>query len=1112
MDVLAELAGESPKMVELRRRVQNLLQRQAGTRQLPPILIQGETGAGKRLLARLIHRAGPRAHRPFIDINCAAIPETLLEAELFGYERGAFTDARQAKPGLFQAADGGTLFLDEIALLPQALQAKLLKVLEEGVVRRLGATRPETVSVSILAATNEDLTAAVRQGRFREDLYHRLAVLTFEVPPLRERGADVEQLADRFLAQACAEYGLPVKALGSDARAALRAHRWPGNVRELSNVLERAALLSDSRRITAAMLGLSSGVGSRHDTPPGPAPADSWERLSDRERLEEALRRTGWNISRAAAALGITRNTIRARIERYGLQAAPGGPRGKPLSRREPPRSPDRVTGSVSAEPGAWSASAAGVRWERRRITLLRASILAGDAEPTLATTRLLEDLIVKIHTFGGRVEEVSPTGVVAAFGFEPAENAPWRAANAAISMLKAIDREHAASRLRPTIDVALGIHSTQGLVACIGSTAQLDQATKAEAWVALDRVASTSRHDILLSDTAAALLRRHFELRRRGEAVHQLIGRDAGGSGRPATSFVGRGREIELLASRLELAGGGHGQVVSVVGEPGIGKSRVVREFRQRLPEDVVVLEGRCVSYGTHIPYLPVLDILQAIFRIQEFDPLERIDTKVLAALERLGPEAMARAPYVQHLLHPRQGAAVAAATPATIKARTFEALQQLVVAQQEQRLVFILVEDLQWIDTTSDELLASLVELAVGTRVLVVTTFRHGYRPSWSGRSHVSQIALGPLSTEDSRRLVASVLPGDSQEPVVRTILARGEGNPLFLEELACAVGEQGSLSLLQVPDTVHDVLAARIAHLSDVDRLILRCAAVVGRDVPLALLRDACEVPSDELSSGLSRLQSAEFLYPTRLGPEPEYTFKHALTYEVAYDGFLEAERRAVHARVAVAIEKLAPETRERRPEILARHYTEAGRHAEAIGYWQRAGQLAVQRSAHADAVAHLTTGLSLLGGQPPSPERDHQEIMLQLAFGASLAATQGYGAPGLERTLARTRELTERLGESPPLVAARWALWRFYFSRAQFSEADDLAAQLTTAAQRPGAGAGLRSGHRGGRLRVSWLGARGHGRSRSRGGAGRSRPGARASREPPIESSPRAIAGR
>src|SRR5262245_35337240 len=192
-----------------------------------------------------MHRAGPRAGGPSVDANCAAIPDTLLEAELFGYERGAFTDARQAKPGLFQLAHRGTLFLDEIGILSPALQAKLLKVLEDGVVRRLGSTRAEPVDVWLVSATNEDLAEAMREPRFREDLYHRLAVLSLELPPLRERGADVLALADRFLARACADYGLSPKTFARDARTALAAYRWPGNVRELGNVIERVALFAD---------------------------------------------------------------------------------------------------------------------------------------------------------------------------------------------------------------------------------------------------------------------------------------------------------------------------------------------------------------------------------------------------------------------------------------------------------------------------------------------------------------------------------------------------------------------------------------------------------------------------------------------------------------------------------------------------------------------------------------------------------------------------------------------------------------------------------------------------------------------------------------------------
>src|SRR5262245_9111254 len=211
MAPLSAVVGESAEVRSLRDQVARLLDRVTGTRRVPPILLLGETGTGKGLVAREIHRASPRRSGPFVDVNCAAIPETLLEAEMFGFERGAFSDARQAKPGLFEAAHGGTLFLDELGLLPTVLQSKLLKVIEERRVRRLGSTRSQAVDVWVISASNEDLPSAVRQHRFREDLYHRLAVLTLRMPPLRERNGDILLLADHFLDRACADYNLPAK-------------------------------------------------------------------------------------------------------------------------------------------------------------------------------------------------------------------------------------------------------------------------------------------------------------------------------------------------------------------------------------------------------------------------------------------------------------------------------------------------------------------------------------------------------------------------------------------------------------------------------------------------------------------------------------------------------------------------------------------------------------------------------------------------------------------------------------------------------------------------------------------------------------------------------------
>jgi len=317
MEIDADLLGQSPALAAVREQVKGLLQRVASGR-LPAILIEGETGTGKGLLARMLHRGGPRAGRPFVDVNCAAIPESLLESELFGHEKGAFTDAKQAKAGLFQAAHGGTLFLDEVGLLPVALQGKLLKAVEERTVRRLGGTRNEPIDVWMISATSEDLRAALRGGRMREDLYHRLAVVSLRLPPLRERGEDVVVLAEHFLARACAEYGRPAKTLAPDARAALRDQAWPGNVRELSNVMERVALLTDGARVTAAMLGLSETTAVTA-APEEPSLNDAVSRL-ERGRLVEALEKAEGNLSRAAALLGIPRNTLRYRLRRHELR------------------------------------------------------------------------------------------------------------------------------------------------------------------------------------------------------------------------------------------------------------------------------------------------------------------------------------------------------------------------------------------------------------------------------------------------------------------------------------------------------------------------------------------------------------------------------------------------------------------------------------------------------------------------------------------------------------------------------------------------------------------------------------------------------------------------
>ena len=294
------------------------------------MLLLGETGTGKGLVARAIHYSSRRAQGPFVDVNCSAIPSSLLEAELFGYERGAFTDAKSAKPGLFEAAEGGTLFLDEIGHMDPSLQVKLLKAIEDRAVRRLGGLRTTTVRTRVVSATNRNLEAAVAEGAFRHDLYFRINVLTIDIPPLRARGDDILRLARHFLAKFAREYGRPAKTLSAEAEALLLKSAWPGNVRELAHVMERAVLMPTGPAIRLDELGLGAskpasavvveaGGSVSVDFSAGGINLEEIER----DLILRALEASGGNRTQAAKLLGISRDTLRYRLEKYQLEAPP---------------------------------------------------------------------------------------------------------------------------------------------------------------------------------------------------------------------------------------------------------------------------------------------------------------------------------------------------------------------------------------------------------------------------------------------------------------------------------------------------------------------------------------------------------------------------------------------------------------------------------------------------------------------------------------------------------------------------------------------------------------------------------------------------------------------
>jgi len=328
---LQALIGDSPAMREMTATIRQVLAAEEcmADSELPAVLIHGETGTGKELVARSLHFDGARRDGPFVEVNCASIPSHLLEAELFGHEKGAFTDAKERKMGLVEAADGGTLFLDEIGEIDPGLQAKLLKLLEQKTIRRIGSVRERKVKLRIISATNRDLEQMVREGRFRSDLFFRLRIISIKVPPLRARGSDILLLARYFLSLHGRRYGKPGLHFGPDAERVLMGYYWPGNVRELRNMLEQTVLLATREEIAPDQLALCPVLAPGSDPERDCRPADQVAAFlpkpgvslteAERRLVANTLERTGWNVTRAAKLLGITRDMMRYRIEKLGL-------------------------------------------------------------------------------------------------------------------------------------------------------------------------------------------------------------------------------------------------------------------------------------------------------------------------------------------------------------------------------------------------------------------------------------------------------------------------------------------------------------------------------------------------------------------------------------------------------------------------------------------------------------------------------------------------------------------------------------------------------------------------------------------------------------------------
>jgi transcriptional regulator with AAA-type ATPase domain/tetratricopeptide (TPR) repeat protein len=1008
---LDQLLGESAPLAAVREQAARLLRSVATPgRRLPPVLVLGETGTGKGLLAGALHAAGPRGTGPFVDVNCAAIPETLLEAELFGYERGAFTDARQAKAGLFQTASGGTIFLDEVGLLPVALQAKLLKVIEERTVRRLGSTRSEATDVSVVTATSEDLAAAVKEGRFRADLYHRLAVVTLVLPPLRARGRDVLLLAEEFLGRICEDYGLSPRVLSDDARAALLAHPWPGNVRELANVLERAALLADEPALTAARLGLpvaaAPAAGGRASAADAPADAEA---ESERTLILDVLRATDWNITRAAARLGLPRNTLRYRVERLGLapEGAPERRRGGRPAAVARPGPPEHRTPSPATR-------------EARRVTLLQLRL-----PPAVETGRALEESIGKVRGFGGRIEEVGEGEVLASFGLEPDEDAPRRAAYAALAIRTLAARERAAGAGVPEITVAL--HGEVLPVSNDGDVIEVDAGARKEAQRPLEALLAIAPPGAVVASAAAArFLARRFDL-----APLETAGAPAGACrvirraevGR--TRFVGRDRELRLLGECFEQAQAGQGQLVLVVGEPGIGKSRLVHEFRRRLGRSAAWIEGQALSFGAAMPFHPVIDMVRRVGRIEDADPETVVVDKLVQALRRLGADVDRSLPFLRYLLSLDPGdPAVRTMDPRRRHAAIVETTHTILERAAADRPHVVVLEDVHWCDPATEDWLARLADRLAGHRVVLLLTCRPGYQPQGGNRTLHTAITLSTLSGEESLRIAGGLLgvealPGGLPALVV----GKAEGNPFFIEELVRSLEEQGILrregdevvltaspDAVAVPDTVQEVVLSRMHRLDESLRQVLEVASVIGRVVPFPLLRAVTGRAEEVLAADLRRLRAAEFLYDTRVFPDVEHTFKHALTQDVAYGRVPPETRRALHARIADAIEDIHRDRLDEHVERLAYHAFRGEQWPRAVTSARTAGAKAFDRSANREAVASFDQALAALDHLPRTADALADAIDIRLLVRSALLQ------------LAELQRISRYLGEAETLATS------------------------------------------------------------------------------------------
>jgi class 3 adenylate cyclase/predicted ATPase len=535
----------------------------------------------------------------------------------------------------------------------------------------------------------------------------------------------------------------------------------------------------------------------------------------------------------------------------------------------------------------------------------------------------------------------------------------------------------------------------------------------------------------------------------------------------RGLTHFVGRRGEMAQLQQALAEAQAGRGQVVGVMGEPGLGKSRLFYEFKLLLLRGCVVLEAFAVSYGKSMAYLPVIELLKEYFDIQAQDDERKRREKVTGKVLTLDRSLEDTLPYLFALLGiEEQPSPLQQMDPQIRRQRTFDALKKLLLRESLNQPLVLVFEDLHWIDAETQGLLDTLSESVANAKILVLTNYRPEYRHEWGQKTYYTQVRLAPLGKDEAEELLTFLLGNDaSLTPLKQLILDKTQCTPFFMEEVVQTLAEEGALSgerrayrltrpttTLQLPPTVQGLLAARIDRLAPDEKALLQQLAVIGRQFPLSLIRQVIAQPEADLYRLLASLQRKEFLYEQPAFPESEYIFKHALTQDVAYNSMLIERRKALHEQTGQALEFLYRDKLEEHFHEMAHHYSHSAHTEKAIEYLQKAGRQAVQRAAMQEAVVQFTAALALVRARPESPESHQQELSLCLALGTPLVLTKGHAAPEVEAIYTRARALCQQGEDSSQLFSVLLGLRRFYGVRGEFPTAFELSGQLLALAER------------------------------------------------------------